>query len=369
MGRNEQLFRDGNATELLGDLLPEFRMADFSVVNLECPLVERLSPIVKDGPPLGAPVDCVNGLKACGIDAVGLANNHILDHGEGGLKSTITACEVAQIDCYGAGLNLEEAGRIYIREIKGIRVGFMAVAEHEFSIAGESSWGASPLDLVEIVRVIRRTRADFDFLIVLLHAGREHYRYPSPELQKVCRFLVEEGAGAVICQHTHCIGCFEIYQDSPIVYGQGNFIFDPLSAKKRSWHEGFLVKLSLVADSGISCKAEWIPFLQSLDKPGINSIQSEEKKTILSGFDARSREILVEGAVQKKWLEYCRAEKYLYASRIRGHNRLLRFLNRKLHFSDWLYSDTTKLIQRNVVECEIHREALETLWRDVDTRF
>ena len=78
---------------------------------------------------------------------------------------------------------------------------------------------------------------------------------------------------------------------------------------------------------------------------------------------------LVRGAVERGWLEYCRREKYLYASGICGHNRWLRFLNRKLHFSDWLYSKTTKLMLRNVVECEVHREVLETLWHDTHTDF
>ena len=37
-----------------------------------------------------------------------------------------------------------------------------------------------------------------DYVIVLYHGGKEHYRYPSPYLQKVCRKIVDKGADIVV---------------------------------------------------------------------------------------------------------------------------------------------------------------------------
>ena len=37
--------------------------------------------------------------------------------------------------------------------------------------------------------------------------------------------MAENGADVVICQHSHCIGCYEEYQGCYILYGQGNFHF------------------------------------------------------------------------------------------------------------------------------------------------
>lgn len=367
VGNNQPLFQTGRPEEIFSDLAPEFQRADYSVVNLECPLVSGESPIEKDGAALRASVDCVNGLKAAKIRAVNLANNHVMDHGEPGLRSTMAACDRAGIHHFGAGPNLHEAGRPLIRQIDGHRVAFLGVAEREFSIAGKDSWGANPLDIVEIVRRLKRLRDECDSLVVLVHGGREHYPYPSPRLQNVCRFLVEEGANAVVCQHSHCAGCYEYYRAAPIVYGQGNLIFEKSSRRTPAWHEGFLVQLTL-QPSG-ECHADWIPFSQSLDGPGAKRLSPTRTRELLNDLESRSREIESRGAVELKWLEYCRKQKYLYASRIRGHNRWLRFLNRKLHFSDWLYSKTTKLMLRNVVECEVHREVLETLWHDTHTDF
>lgn len=61
---------------------------------------------------------------------------------------------------------------------------------------------------------------------MLYHGGKEYYRYSSPNLQKTCRKMTEKGADLVLCQHSHCIGSYEEYNDSTILYGQGNFIFN-----------------------------------------------------------------------------------------------------------------------------------------------
>jgi poly-gamma-glutamate capsule biosynthesis protein CapA/YwtB (metallophosphatase superfamily) len=368
-GLCEPHFRNGQANVIFNDLLPELEQADYRVINLECPLILEPTPIEKDGPILGATVDCINGLKAAKIDGVNLANNHILDHGEQGLRSTITACQQAGIDYWGAGENLTEAGRISTHQIDGYKVGFLGVAEHEFSIAGKNSCGTNPLDPIENVRSIKRIGKEYDYLIAFVHGGRERYRYPNPALMNYCRFLVEEGASAVICQHSHCPGCYELYEGAPIVYGQGNFIFEHPSPRAQiaSWYEGLLVRLILSNNGQI--KAEWIPFSQSLNGLGARRLSPAEEKKFISDFETRSREISIEGAVEQKWLEYCRKEKYLYASRIHGYNRWLRYLNRRLHLYDWLYSKNTSLMLRNVVECETHRDALITLWKDKDTKF
>ncbi len=39
IGRNEDIFRLGNAKALLNNLLPKFEKADLAIVNLECPLI------------------------------------------------------------------------------------------------------------------------------------------------------------------------------------------------------------------------------------------------------------------------------------------------------------------------------------------
>ncbi len=76
IGGNLPYFERGNAEALFHDLLPLFRAADLTVANLECPLIERESPICKTGPVFGAPGACVEALQKAGIGLLSLANNH-----------------------------------------------------------------------------------------------------------------------------------------------------------------------------------------------------------------------------------------------------------------------------------------------------
>ena len=92
-------------------------------------------------------------------------------------------------------------------------------------------------------------------LLSYIMEEKEHYRYPSPYLQKVCRKMVEKGANLVVCQHSHCIGSYETYNNSTIVYGQGNFIFN--KHDNEYWNSSLLIKLRF--EKGI--KVEYIPIV------------------------------------------------------------------------------------------------------------
>ncbi|MBC8095431.1 MAG: CapA family protein, partial [Akkermansiaceae bacterium] len=246
---NAPYFAKGDAANLFHDLLPEFEQADIVIANLECPLIRESSPILKTGPTFGEPGDRINGIKAAGINVLCLANNHILDHGSAGLKNTIEVCKQAGIDTVGAGENLGAARRILIKQAGNVRIGILAVAEYEFSIATKNSWGANPLDLIDYVRNVQEQRRHFDYLIVLVHGSAE-FHVPTPRLQDTCRFLIEMGANAVVVQHPHVVGGYEHHQNGHIIYGQGALLMDEAIYRKLgSFHEGYLVKLVIADDA------------------------------------------------------------------------------------------------------------------------
>lgn len=359
VGRSTPYFIDGDAPGIFNDLLNEFEKADLTVVNLECPLIKKESPILKSGPVLGADSVCVNGLKNAHIQVVGLANNHIMDHGAEGLRNTISVCRDAGLAIVGAGENLSEAADIFIQNTNGIRIAVMALAEHEFSIATKSTPGANPLDLIEYVRSVRRHQDEYDYLIVLLHGGKEHYPYPSPVLQQTCRFMIEEGAGAVICQHSHCPGCYEEWNGGHIVYGQGNLIFDGGPKNNETWHKGFLVKfnISLKKDAEI----EFIPYLQSNEQPGARRMSLHQNNAFTERVKNRSERVKNETYIEKKWHEISETEKYYFFSTLRGHNQLFRSINKFTHFTNIIYSQKQLLALQNIVNCESHRELLQCI--------
>ena len=108
-----------------------------------------------------------------------------------------------------------------------------------------------------------------------------------------CRFLVEVGANVVICKHSHCARCFETYRGAPIVYGQGNFLFD-YPSKEPIWHEGVLV--SLVINKDAETEVRFIPYMQSDGQPGVRRPPNET--AFLCDFNDRSRSIVDEAFVR-----------------------------------------------------------------------
>jgi poly-gamma-glutamate synthesis protein (capsule biosynthesis protein) len=357
---NRPYFEQGDAQSLFNDLLPELRQADLVIANLECPLIEHPSPIPKTGPTFGESPACINGIKQAGIDVLCLANNHILDHGPAGLKNTLDVCARSEIATVGAGENLAAARRILIRKIGDLRIGFLAVAEREFSIATRQSPGANPLDLIDFVRNVRAVNSDVDYLIVLLH-GSDEFHVPTPRIQNTCRFMIEMGADAVVVQHPHELGGYELYQGRHIVYGQGALIMDEAIYRRlHSFHRGYLVKL--LVDSSSAASLEIVPFVQSDPVPGARRMPPDQELSFRSALQERARLIQDEEFVQGEWLKFCQAQKYDYLNALLGYSRPLAKLNSRGWLASLLNGRKALLRARNVVSCETHHEAIQTIF-------
>lgn len=356
----------GEVEQVFHDLLPHLQSADYVLGNLETPLTKLNNPISKDGANLRANPKTLNGLKKAGFRAFGLANNHILDHGDKGLIETMVCLKQEEIDFFGAGKDLEMAREPHIVTVGDTTIGFLAVAEHEFTIATKNSYGAYGLNVPDNVRQITALKKQVDLVVILYHGGKEHYPYPTPNQQNISRFFVEMGADIIIAQHSHIIGAYEWYNDKFILYGQGNFLFEKLARNYTSWFEGMLVKLTVNKNV---FSVELLPFEQSKDFVGIKLMADTKKQQILHQLEALSKEVTSTANVTKFWEEKCLQELPLYQSRLYGHNRYLRVLNRKLNFAKWLYPIWKKTMIRNVVECETHREGLESIWKMKNTKF
>lgn len=337
-------FEAGDIKTIVGDeLLEILNAADYRIFNLECALTDEDTPMKKAGVQLRAPTACINGYKAAGVDLLGIANNHVLDHGYEGLDSTIKTVDAAGIARIGGGYSQAEAREPKIVELGGKKIGIYACCEHEFSWARDYGYGSNGFDPFESLDEIVEAKSRCDYLIVLYHGGKEHYRYPSPYLRKVCRKIVDKGADIVLCQHTHCIGTEEDYNGGKIIYGQGNFVF----VKNREeypfegWFTGMLVAID-ITDDGVSY--EYIPY-EMTDK----GVALSHDPSLLEGLRTRSAEVADEIAAAKMYAEFAAGMiDTRYIARIVGHPIDEEFINKRgkaiFHY----------------LECEAHYEALHT---------
>ena len=201
---NKTLFENGNGEAFVGKELYEIlKQSDLNVFNLEVPLTDIETPIVKFGNNLIAPTKTINGYKALEPLFLTLANNHSLDQGVEGLTTTLNLLKQHKIAHAGAGANLKEAKKPFIFEKDDIRIGFYLCTENEFTIATCHTMGANPFDVLESFDEVKVLKAQCDYVIVLYHGGKEFYRYPSPMLQKYCHKFVDSGPNLVICQQNH----------------------------------------------------------------------------------------------------------------------------------------------------------------------
>ena len=81
---------------------------------MEAPLTDSNKAIKKTGPNLKVSLSFLKPLKDAGFDIVTLANNHIMDYGEEGLKSTIKVCKKENVRFVGAGKNIKQARQILL---------------------------------------------------------------------------------------------------------------------------------------------------------------------------------------------------------------------------------------------------------------
>lgn len=355
-GPVREAFISGNAEGVFGDLAGEFAAADLAVVNLETPLVSRATPIAKIGPVFGADPRCVRGFVAARVGVLNLANNHTFDHGAEGLRETMMTAAGAGLDTVGAGRDLEEARTPLVKVIKGRRVVIYAMAEREFSQADRTTPGANPLDLINALEAIRTHKGDGVF-IVLVHGGAEFYPYPSPELRRHCRFLVEMGADAVICSHTHCPLPWEVYRDRPIVYGLGNLILEAPGPQAEAYHEGYLAKLSI---EGAGVVFEPAPYVQSLGRPGAREMDPAGREKFLAEMRAKAAEIEDDAFVEDRWREYCLRRSERVLADLLGYRRWMWKLRRLLFGT--VHGPRTVLRALHLVQGETHREVLTTLF-------
>jgi poly-gamma-glutamate capsule biosynthesis protein CapA/YwtB (metallophosphatase superfamily) len=219
-----------------GDTLDLLRRADLRFCNLECALSDRGSPWSLTPKMFHFRTDARNAavLQRAGIDAVSLANNHILDFEDEGLADTIAILDGNGIAHAGAGRNPAEAQRPAFLRVRDRTVAFFAFTDNEPGWeAGHSRPGIFylPVDLSDerVERFLGRIAAaarEAELVVVSAHWGPNWGYEPPEEHVALAHALVEAGAGIVFGHSPHVVRGVEIHRGRPILYSTGDFIDD-----------------------------------------------------------------------------------------------------------------------------------------------
>lgn len=302
---NSDLFRQGEDKTLFNDVLDVIKSSDRVFVNIETALTDSDGKIEKYGPHLKTPPETAQLLKKIGVTDCGLSNNHIFDYGPEGALDTIKFLTDAGMEVTGFGNNAEDARKNHCFVTpEGKRVVLIAVSDREYAYALEDRMGARVYDEYDTILDIRDAKKDADFVIVIYHGGKEFSRYPSPRLRKSCQAMIKHGADAVICQHTHCVGCYEKFEGGHILYGQGNFHF-AREHHFEGWNDGLMVMLDITD----KCEISFIPCVRR--GVGIRLANEAEAVEIMDGFNKRNEELKTD-AWRDGWHQVCEENRTLY---------------------------------------------------------
>ncbi len=196
--------------------------------------------------------DIPDFLRSLGFNLFSLANNHAFDWGDAGYQKTKQALGD---DAFGAG-TYEQAYKLKLVEIKGIKLGFMALSFAAYKgvfddVTKRDDLACAYINDLRVNHDIIEAKKNVDYLFVLPHDGIEYVDVPMPETIARYRDFIDYGADAVIGSHPHCPQGWEEYKGKPIFYSLGNFFFNSTEdtsnrvTLRPHWYEGRCVIITI----------------------------------------------------------------------------------------------------------------------------
>ncbi len=232
-----ELSRIGDYTAAVAKVKNKTRAADLTLADLECTIADGLN-YPREGMTFASPAVAINALKAAGIDAVNIANNHSYNLGEAPFDKMLTTLKNQSMPYFGGGANVTQAHAPYIVTVRGIKIallGYSSIAGSvgatdttsgmaTLSMAPWGPWDESKVKAMEADIKAAKSRADLVF--VYYHWGVEYHHDANADQRKVAHRAINAGADLIIGTHPHWVQGIEWYKGKLITYSLGNFVFD-----------------------------------------------------------------------------------------------------------------------------------------------
>jgi len=258
-------FKNIGLEQILSDLDRSF-FADSDVLfaNLEGPI--SADPVrdvwIDDSLIFNMPPNTIDALNYFGIDGVSLANNHTLNAGNSGFATTQRLLGENNIKYAGYQNGFDQSSIVRLETeipISIICVNFIGF-NHQ----------------IELIESVEKEALDGRFVIVYPHWGVEYSSVHNQTQENLAESWIDAGADLIIGSHPHVVQDIEIYNQVPIFYSLGNFVFDQLFSKETQ--EGLAVKLIINKDQ---IETKIMPYKSEKMKPKFLEQPEEEIKTHL----------------------------------------------------------------------------------------
>ena len=251
--------------------------ADLAIGNLECALGTTGEAADKEYTFRARP-ESAEALRAAGIDAVTLANNHSVDYGPGALVETLAALRKHKVAVIGAGKDSAEARRFLLTTagsppMKIAVLAFSNMLPTDF-YAQRNRAGTNPAWPSRIEADVAAADRQADLVVVLFHWGDELSPTPSKSQRYLAGVAAEAGADLVVGHHPHVLQGMERRGHTLIAYSLGNFVFPSRGAAK----ETAMLRYTIRPDG--TALAEMIPCRIDGFRPRLAAGKDEEQSLL-----------------------------------------------------------------------------------------
>ncbi|MDG9708262.1 CapA family protein [Streptomyces sp. DH10] len=210
---------------LLAGIKPVISEADLAICHMETPVGKPRGPF-EGYPEFLVPPQILTSLKDVGYDTCSTASNHTYDHGLGAVRRTLNAMDKAGLGHTGSARTPEEAERINIRDVNGVKVAHLSFSWMSFlnPTPEKEKWAFNQIGTDVIKDAEARAREKGAEVVILsVHWGLEHYNEPSvPQLQLAERLTTETGVDLVIGHHAHVVQPIQKVNGTWVAYSLGN---------------------------------------------------------------------------------------------------------------------------------------------------
>lgn len=206
---------------------------DLTIINLECaPTLEGTRVPKKFN--FRCPLDSLVPTRQAGIEVANLANNHGGDFGIPALIDGVAKVAAAGIQPVGAGSDLAAAIRPAIIERNGVRIavlGFNTVNKTQSWEATDTTAGMAVGDIDTMVAAVAAANELADYVFVTIHWGIEKTFTAAADDIPRAHALIDAGADGIFGHGPHRIQPLEFYEDRPIFWSLGNFVWHNLTSE------------------------------------------------------------------------------------------------------------------------------------------
>lgn len=183
-------------------------------------------------PRFNSPQEVGKTLANVGFDIINIANNHMLDKGGAGLRSTIAFWRSQPVLLIGDYLSRDELSEVDIYEYEGLKIAFVSFTygTNGLQLAAGREEVIPYLDREFVTARMEQAKAAADLVIASCHWGDENVFTPNAQQREYAQLLCDLGADVIIGHHPHVIQTVEWLQSEDggqrtlCIYSLGNLM-------------------------------------------------------------------------------------------------------------------------------------------------